>query len=490
MTTPDCAEPGPFLGHLSPAATASPPWYKKQAHASSDVEDGDHDTDFDFLAGASTPLNVSKSVLFASPMKRLDKLHLSAAVPCIPEAEATADGDDEHDADDDAFLGNQTIITETDSDDDNDLLYSQPTYVPQRKRKHADTPDKHADSPDMHTTPSAHDHTIPHGSADMSGIMDCRSADSALRISFSASDSTPCPIQPRKRLKFKNPEELTPSQPSRVHRPLLNLSSSRKLSASNVPLLSKLATADNDDSLETSSDFSRSRGDASSTPISQSTPANSRAPSPAFVSEDLGDGINGYKFVHPDAKFKYQTPHSRPTSAYPHIQHNSSLLLRAYNSNDFGQLSAGKYKIVGAMPITAAGSMDENDDDLHVGDKRINDPYLVAPESLADDANQELRALYVGKSDKLPLLVHFERDLDNDEMDALINDGSSVWAFYTHIIGTDSDDLTMFLKKERLRWHPDKWNNRFADSCFVKSNIDNLSQVINGLIEHLQSGGN
>lgn len=439
---------------LSPNPDSSPAWYKNRA-TDSDNEDESNQR-FEFLTGASTPLHINhgKSMMFMSPMKKLDNLHISQLDP--PQEDDSED-----------FEGNKTIASDYTDSDDNELTPA-PAYI--RKRKHTDL--------DMVITPSAANHTIPHASSGkMSGIIET----SDLKHSFSTSDSTPCPSQPRKKLKFKTSQELTPSQPSKTKTPLLNVSGSRKLSATALPLLSKLNNAQEEDADEESEESQGSSNvftnapNPHSTPISQSTPANSRAPSPGFTEEA---GVHGYNFVKP-TKFKYQTPQSRPTSAYPGFQ-NSQHLINAYNTNDFTHASGGKYKIVGEFPVTSAGLMNEQDEKLHVGDKRINDPYL-APPPLARNEHK-IREAYLQSSDKLPLLLHFERDLSHTEMLLLINDNKSVSAFYEHV-NIEGEELFSFLKKERLRWHPDKWVTR--QSVFNKPIIDSLSQVINSLLEDL-----
>lgn len=437
----------------------SPPWYKKPAH---DSDNDDNDNDFEFLTGASTPLHINhaKTMMFMSPMKKLDELHISNLDP--PQ---------EEDSDED--LGNKTIPTDfSESDDDNALSTPARTYI--RKRKH--------DSLDMMITPGlGPDHTIPHVSTSSMSIVE----DLALKISFTPSDTTPCPSQPRKKLRFKDSsEELTPSQKAKARRPLLNVSGSRKLSATNVPLLSKLNDAQDDNTSDVSPDSSAiftSAQNQQSTPISQSTPANSRAPSPGIFGEETNKGVNGYNFVKP-TQFKYQTPQTRPTSAYPH---NSQHLINAYNTSDFHETT--KYKIVGEFPVTSAGLMNEDDEDLHVGDKRINDPYVHSPPaSSSPDLKQSvIRHAYLESVNKLPLLLHFERDLTIPEMMELVNDNTSVSAFYDYITDRGSEELLLLLKKERLKWHPDKWVNRYEQSGFDKAIIDSLSQVINSLVESL-----
>ena len=69
-------------------------------------------------------------------------------------------------------------------------------------------------------------------------------------------------------------------------------------------------------------------------------------------------------------QFKYETP----------INNNRyHQLCQGYNSNN--------YQIMNELPVTAAGLMphgDEDDDDIHIGDRRIGDPYLNL---LRDDDN-------------------------------------------------------------------------------------------------------
>lgn len=166
-----------------------------------------------------------------------------------------------------------------------------------------------------------------------------------------------------------------------------------------------------------------------------------------------------------------------------HILHTS---LNAYNNGDFAGVTGGKYEILGKFPVSAAGLMDEDDSDLHVGDKRINDPYLQAPLlELSDYDNgdrERVRLEYLGSTGKLPLLLHFECELSKEEMLELIQDSTSVSAFYEYICEPKS--LKSLLKKERLRWHPDKWNTRYKTSKFDEEIIRSLSQVINSLIEN------
>lgn len=488
MARPDLP-PSAHLASLSPnhITCSSPPWYKRQAN-DSDSEDPEHnDTQFDFLAGASTPLHVNhnKSVMLISPMKKLGRLHLS---PGPPREDQIIYEDDQEDADE-YDAGNKTIHTNSSSDleDSLPLVHDAPRYIPQRKRRHTESP------LEMDITPLAPDHTIPHGSSgkDMSGILGNSSYE--YLKNFSASDSTPCPSQPRKKLRLKksvSSEENTPSQPSRTRKPLLDFSSSRKLSTNGPLLIYKLNDAhdDADESARSmeSSAFTSGAQNLQSTPISQSTPANSRAPSPNLLFEEGNESINGFKFVKPSTKFSYRTPQARPSSTYEASQR----LINAYNSNDFSQES-GAYEIVGEFRVSAAGLMDEEAESVHVGDKRINDPYLMpSPNSHSSSFNhgdQELRRKYLEAENKLPLVQHFERDLSRDEMLALIDDKKSVSGFYDRISTSEEESSKgrlSLLKAERLHWHPDKWIAK-QDLGLDKEIVDKLSQVINAMIDSL-----
>lgn len=395
------------------------------------------------------------------------------------------------DCSDDYAAGDRTIAS-----DSSDEPVPPPQYI-SRKRRH--------ESPlQMEITPN---HTIPHRStSDMSGI-ETGTCESLLKISFSASDSTPCPAHPRKRLRFKNGSpEHTPSQ-TRRRAPILNFGGSRKLLAAEMPLLHKLTDAhadlDHTESLRPSGFSTHMQ----STPISQSTPVNSRAPSPGVCfagdtqthrnsgwtldtkaeadekterHEETGqhettehqqksnatfdtddDAIAGFSFVRP--RHVYATPKAQIGAA--------QRLINSYIANK------PDWEILGEVRMSAAGIAD--DEDAHVGDRRINDPYSVAP-PLPDTSSAEVRRRY-GAEERLPLLQHFERELSHAEMLAYINDRSSVSEFYDFIFD-GSDSRLGFLKRERLRWHPDKWVARMDESIFEKDVVDALSQVINALI--------
>lgn len=469
----------PPLGLLPLETTLSPPWYKKR-HLDSDNEDNYDDSSLghEFLAAASTPLhvNANKSVMMISPMKRLDKLHLTQTE--LPPIEAS---DEDEAASSSAHAGNQTILTEYSTSESESETEERKPPVFVRKRKHET-------SLDMIVTPAFDSVRIK--ASDLPSSKNLSAAnitcDSISKISFLSSYSTPCPSQPRKKLKFK--DQPTPSQPYK-RGPLLNLSGSRKVSAENESIMDRLNNAGDDEcsflgDSSVSEEPEVEQNAAQSTPISQSTPANSRAPSP--FTEDTSESMNGFSFVKPaqTTPFKYETPQTRPSYAYPGLK-PSQELRNAYNNGNFGEATKKTYEVVGHFPMSAAGLMDEEIDDLHVGDKRINDPYLEAPLlelSISDDSERSrIRLHYLTSNDKLPLLLHFQSDLGKGEMLQLIHDGNSVSAFYDYI--SDPGDLPALLKKERLRWHPDKWVSRLEHSEFDEDIIRSLTQVINALIE-------
>lgn len=509
-----------------PTHNASTPWYK--THAEDSDSDHNRDHEFDLMTAASTPLQPSRTKLFVSPIKRLDKLHLLAPAPADSDSDSnerdlanctiapssddlpahasqsgeydpsahsspqSAPSDQSHSAtsvyssspasprspspqprhsaaDQSGVSLNHNAHTlplhlpgSSDSDCGPLAVSSAPRYI--RKRR-LDS------SSDMVITPCA-PHTDPRSGLDMSGVMGDETGELLLKISFAPSESTPCPVHTRKRARFRPRSlESTPSQPSRVHRPLLDLTGSRKLCADEVPFLNKLNSAA-DDSPADSSSLRLFKSRTQSTPVSQLTPANSRPTSPDFE-EDPGPDVNGFKFVrapsHTAYQYSYQTPQSQ--------MHQSNHLISAYNSNNLNSV-AGNYEIVGEFPLSAAGLMSE-DEDVHVGDKRINDPYAQPPPPSTDTSLYD--AYLSAGNNKLPLHVHFERELSTDEMNRYINDGHSVSDFYTSI----TLDVLHLLKKERLRWHPDKWESRLGETPYAKSTIDCLSQVINAMIEDL-----
>ncbi|OBA20559.1 hypothetical protein METBIDRAFT_23304, partial [Metschnikowia bicuspidata var. bicuspidata NRRL YB-4993] len=433
---------------------------------------------------SSTPIHVHNgtSSLFNSPLKKLDRLDLNNIKH--RRASQSSEHDSQSDSDSNDEIANATVVEAEDSEGDGDhdppsdplQCLDPPVYV--RKRKRADhtamTP-KFSFIKELHTP-----------AEDMSGIMDNETNESYLKISFSASDSTPCPPQPRKKFR-RNLQDGTPSQPSKISGPILNLMSSKKFSISGAPLVNKLDGAEKseeDTSFKSSpaSTTSLCKTKLSSTPISQSTPMNSRPGSPSQAVHGVGEKHVWCSLPRPDLKYSYYTPQPKLTTTANRITSETKDFVRNYHSNNI-LMPFENYKIVGDFPISAAGLMDEGDQNIHIADKRINDPYLVIPHGMKRKKFDDILMQYLNTSNRLPLLKHFESDLGIDEMKLLINDGKSVRYFYEEVLSLSDYDTRDFLKRERIRWHPDKWGSRLADSCFDMSLIGSLSLVINVLLE-------
>lgn len=463
-------------------------------------------------AHASTPLRPNQvpnrasaaSDMFLSPVTKLSNLHLGASSPKSFEP-----------LDEESCLeAEQTILSDGSVDfiSEHDVKVTLPPVYLNSKKRGIDN------SLDMVVTPCApHDSSknVLTVSADPMSICGSNSS----KLSFSNSDSTPCPPQPRKRLKFK---QVTPSgTPLNVggkRKNLLNFSNSTRVSAS---ILTQLNTVRHDDFAEdddsppptepmsawtgtSTADTTASSVRQPTTPISQSTPANSRAPTPPQplslplppnvtpgpkappVAEEYGEPINGYKFVRLSAE---------PRSLHPYYSYKTPENTHSYNEvpRVRSDACASRYEIVGEFPVTSAGLMDENDEDLHIGDKRINDPYLNPRDTVKShwgpaEAEQERRQrvardyLMSANAADLPLLKLYEGEraaMDKQTILSLINDNSSVLEFY-QFISTNALDT---IKRDRIRWHPDKWHARGKDGD--KEIVDNLSQVLNALVERL-----
>lgn len=529
------------IPNLQPPTPAAPPvdqnkpaqnpdvkvaWYRKEnRHDYSDDEDDESENapfhikldprhtkirNFDDLemAGASTPLrqmfsNPNSSISCMSPMAKLDNLHLESEIDL---------GDHENED-----VGDKTIHNDSESeveyDDDpqypDPLHSSPPQYINIRKRQHADSPDPMIITPNhisiikKNIRPSAMSSAIQNTTNDNEFDYDndmslCTniSSTSMNKISFSNLDSTPCPVEPkRKKLKFKNSLETTPSIRNNKKK-ILNLSNSVKTNANSIihqlneqdanKSTDHIEEFDEEDPLESSSpvnstEFSNMHANQA-TPISQSTPANSRSSTPplSVPQADYGDDLNGYKFVKPTKPvYNYQTPimsHIAP-------RQRSVEMKMAYNRNEYTP-SHGKYQIVGEFPVTSAGMMDESNDDIHIADKRIHDPYLhsiVKEPKLDIDKHAYLSSL---KLPILPPLYSEQHKLGKSEIMAAITRENLI-KFYTQL--NNNDDIAGILRSERIRWHPDKWIARFKHNesqyPFDMDIIDSLSQVINSIIK-------
>lgn len=515
-------------------------WYRKENrhHDFSDDDDDDEPRNAPFhiksdprhskmrnfddldMAGASTPLrqissNPNSSISFISPMAKLDNLHL--------ESEIDLEDQDENEEDKEYFAGDKTIENDSESEVEFDedpeyphpLHSSPPQYINLRKRQHVDSPDPMVITPNhisiikKNVRPSAmslaiqnttNDHEFDYDN-DMSLCTNISST-SMSKISFSYLDSTPCPVQPkRKKLKFKNSPETTPSIRSNKKK-MLNLSNSIRTSANSIihqlnehdinKTSDSIEDFGDEEPVESSSpvnctEFSNIQANQA-TPISQSTPANSRSSTPPPSepqTNDYGEDINGYKFVKPTTRpvYNYQTP---ITSHIAPLQRSTEMKM-AYNRNEYTP-SHGKYQIIGEFPVTSAGMMDESNGDIHIADKRIHDPYLHSTSTTKEKKLGIDKQTYLSLV-KLPILPpHYneQHNLSKSEIMTLITNRDNIIEFYTQL-NDNNHDIINLLRAERIRWHPDKWVAKFkhneSEYFFDMEIIDSLSQVLNSIIK-------
>lgn len=440
-------------------------WYTNNSHSDDDLATPQKDLSFDIIS--STPLINNDSISFSSPIKKLTNLHLNDQNqfekfeiynddminekfndkfdnsigkinaddmnndrPESREDEEEEEDEDEYDDQfDDYYLhnGDKTILEEEeDSDNGHNLFNTPPVFV--RKRH------------------------LP----DISDEMDISTGNiSTFSMKSNYSDSTPCPPKAKRtKLNFKNDGNL------------LNLSNSKRLNLENLEKI--------DDSI----------------PISQSTPANSRAPSPPNklpantshssmnsnftpTNTNTPSSSTNYSFV---SKYNYTTPMNNPT------EQNS--MKQAYNQGNF---NFDKYEIVGEFPVTSAGLMDESDENVHIGDKRIQDVYS------ADKSALLLKQAYFDTY-TLPILppnFDIQMNLLPSQLLKLIN-RQNLLEFYRLINGPNPNpnSLKDLIKLERIKWHPDKWLHKFQNSqefWFNMEIIHNLSQLLNNLMEEFDN---
>lgn len=433
---------------------------------------------FDFV---STPINANSTVSFLSPMRMLNDLHLRSRViddnvgkgdvfiDTTKDIVETIHEDEDDEVHDENSIGNKTIINNSDESDD-EFPISPPKFINRKKRMHLDAIGSRMVTPIMQQDSHMSICTTTNTS----------NSSSSFKLSFSTTDSTPCPPQPkRKKLRFKHASTAS----------ILDLNYARKTSLQELPqrperplrLFETNDHNDNDDNNKNQSPSFERNNDIESTPISQSTPTSLRASTPpppipppppptAPPSQEYGPSVNGYKFVRPRSsftQFKYETP----------INGNRySQMRESYNRQD--------YSVVGELPVTSAGMMDENG--VHVGDKRINDPYLTPQHAETTSINDKLRIEYHNKL-RLPLLPpHFDQEnLSTDEILHLITQ-DSLKKFYSLIV---EDSMLDLLRQERIKWHPDKWVGKLKQSpCgnITIPVIDQLSQTINALIDNYE----
>lgn len=469
------------------------------------------------IAGASTPIGKSRvgegewkdgetSSLFISPIRRFDELHIGS------------DKDLEH-------LANQTLIEDSDSEPEsyNEHRISGNKAVGsnlERKRQWESSLDVDMMTPVASIVCDARTRTL--------SLLTTLTSFDKLKLSFSTSESTPCPVQPRKKLKVKgSPSSATPCQKRTSNQKcILNLRNSTKTTSKSLlfqhmdtyekrPKMNEDLIFSNDeeayipfDSYTSSphqfSTFNtsiQSESDAlkipnsrpCSTPLSQSTPTNSKPPSPGENKrptpnlEEYGPTISGYRFVRPKVSSsthdKFQTPINNCS--------RSAELRSSYNRNDYDRA----YEIIGEYSMKHE-DFDNTDEDF-IANRRINDPYLNKKDSHILEAQFSLNSECVrseyfksfhDSSFRLPLLQLFEpKQLSLNEILGLINDGKSILEFFK-FINVEDESLYDLLRQERHRWHPDKWIHRLKTNSstvdFVnKRVIDNVSQVLNSLVQ-------
>ncbi|EDK45146.1 hypothetical protein LELG_03325 [Lodderomyces elongisporus NRRL YB-4239] len=464
---------------------------------------------------------------------------------------------------DDAFdenaIGNKTIINNSDESDDepddesddqsgSSQLEQQPVSPPPlqpprfiniKKRQHLHIDAVRYSTPIMHEVPMAAGSAlgvpngVPNGvsttatsKTNDSMMSICKKSNestpgSALKFSFSPNDSTPCPTQPkRKKLKFKQASTKN----------ILDLSYARKTSLQELP--PKLHGTDansnsnvDDKTGDENDSFSfEKRCDLESTPISQSTPSSLRASTPPLPmpSQEYGPSINGYKFVKPQiptqsqAQSQTQTQTQTQTQAQAQTQtqtqaHHKTPLFKyetPENGNRYNKLkehyNSRNYEILGELPISSAGLMNENEENVHVGDMRINTEMNNSDQTALDTIDEiddftveRIRHEYHNEGRvRLPLLPpnSYRNDLQFEELKHLLT-VDSVESFFELIAQGPMLDL---LKQERIKWHPDKWvgkldsggvrNRKEAghsdnDGGLTMQTIEHLSQIINSLFE-------
>lgn len=496
--------------------------------------------------GSSTPMNSS----FLSPIKKFDNLHLHNLSDIHEEDFEVGNktilnsSDDDQDQDkhdqsvdirsDDDFVSDHEPSDQDQSDPEPVVIVQNPVYVNKRKRE---TSDIDIDV-DMMTPQSTHnsnsdDQNFSHtginlntnpnlgsiGSVSSRSMSICSNNNitstslSNLKLSFSNSDSTPCPLPAKKKLKFKEHS----TTPINTKKKLLNFSNSIK---TNVKELNEHHFPDhyNDHELDESHSSpieTMFKSNIQSTPISQSTPSNSRMPSPVLEPQDPNP--NASMKHESDSESEYysdqdhhmvseiQSPNLysdtpiQPRTTSPHkvpVVETPTSTVRPHYQNPQTpiNLTESKASINGYKLINKEVEYENIQDintpaDTHIADQRIelpeedesldprhNDPYLSEPK--VDESLQKLqfRSQYMVSKTQLPILEPIP-DSIADILDLLTNE--NVLEFY-HYILLPRETLTDLLRLERVKWHPDKWvTNSSVDSRVVET----ISKCINSLLE-------
>ncbi|KAK6464414.1 hypothetical protein DFJ63DRAFT_71249 [Scheffersomyces coipomensis] len=501
----------------------------------------------------STPLNYgnhhpsssnTNNISFSSPMNKLNDLHLNDSDillsdeqihkpinndNIILEEDEIEDDDENYDSYDNNHDNNDHIDDIQPNSDISLIPAAAPKYINIRKRHHVETPISNSSS--LSSIPN-HNHTAMSICTDDTSMENHNNLHSQSnqnsKLSFITSDSTPCPPQPkRKKLKFKSSSSTNTNEKKSI----LNLSNSRKTSINNHPQI-QINNQDIDDDEDDENDSEIEDLKSAAIPISQSTPSNSRASTPPLqqsqsqsqsqpqlqpqpqpqqqnsikskdqMFEEYGDSINGFKFVKSTKstttttttqtkyKYNYETPINNNRYYYNYQPPSTELKPQPQPK--------GKYQIVGEFPTTSAGMMNESDEDVHIGDKRINDPYLKPIMSITttpyNDQWHKIKQCYVGEDENkryLPLSLPYfytQFTMTTSELLTIINDSHTVENFYKSLLEYDDEGgLIALLRRERIKWHPDKWmSSHHMKYHFDGDVLNGLSKVINSLINGLE----
>lgn len=447
-------------------------WFSHQ------VDDSDDDaasSSFDLeAASASTPLKSGEASFFcSSPMKKLDNLHLQEEPqpPSIEDHVNIRRNDPKTSAEDTGAESPEEIgaadrtMEVSSSDSDNTNVFSEAPRFVRRRSALQKTVSSPKITPGQEKGAYLKPESINAGtsltrkrqleSPDLVTPSHMSICTTSIPLTVSTSDSTPCPPQYRKRIKFK--DEGTPSARPK----LLNLLQLRLLADIDPNAQLNDDNDQHDDDNDDNDRMNSSSEHMMQTPISQSTPTSSRQPSPPTVLSftEFGPAVNGYAFVGVAPKhnfYTYKTPTQTP----------SQKLKTNYIQNN--------YSIIGEAPVLSAGMMDESS--AHIGDQRINDPYLE-PRNAARDWYFE-----PSESIKYPLLSQFRGgSISTPAALEQCQQTSVVQEFYTTIL-EEGELLFTLLKRERVRWHPDKWTSLVPDELEV---ITALSLTLNSMVQEL-----
>lgn len=389
----------------------------------------DENSSFDLEnMGSLTPMNSS----FLSPIKKFDNLNLNN-LSDIQELE----------------VGNQTIDEDSDSGSETGVVLTEKPVF--KKRKRANVSDVEM------ITPSSESNGTKPDSNSMSVCTDNITSVSLLnlKLSFSNSDSTPCPVPAKKKMRFKLETPVPKNK-------LLNLQNSIKTNVADV-LYDFDYHTENNEYLEETSPIEILKTWQNSTPISQLTPANSRAaspqpesPSPSQGDPELQSDEIVSEQIHPP--LSYQTPVlSRNTI------NGYNLINKEVSFEIIGDLTNGS----DVHPADQRIEIDETS-----SDPRQTDPYLHAPPT-PEHSVANIRMEYMTNPKTLPLLKDMSQEPLENVIDNLTEE--NLTAFYEYI-RLEDEQMVELLRQERIKWHPDK--NKFHDKQIVHT----ISSCINALL--------